>query len=1167
MKNIIRTLVVVMALVLALSVFTACDLNPQPTTPPACEHTGGTATCTEAAVCEKCGESYGEKAEHTIVIVDGREVTCTEDGITEGKYCSVCMEVLVVQEEIKAPGHTVVIDEMREPTCTEKGLTEGKHCSTCNEVLVAQKEIKENDHIEVKHDAKAPTCTESGWDAYVTCSKCDYSTYEEKAALGHDEISHEAKAPTCTEIGYDAYVECSRCDYTTYVEKASLGHDMIPDAAVDATCTENGLTAGEHCSRCDYKVAQEVIVATGHKDENNDFVCDVCKADLCTDHIEEVIAGKAPTCTEAGLTEGKKCSRCGEILVEQTVILAKNHSYATIYVWADDNSTCTVKQVCANDASHVVLGDTVTVSKVVLEVTASKVTYTYHAGEQTKTVEADVTLVDSIATINTPAIAGRVASHDYVKFGFHDAAAIYTFTIYYSEIDVWDGTVATEFAGGMGTEEDPFIIMTGAQLAYLANLANEGTAAKNSVYGTDIYYKLGASIDLSGHQWTPIAMYDTAYSWTYFNGHFDGANHKIIVNINTTELGYGLFSGLGAKSVVKNLILCGSVTADNRVGALAYITQAGATVENVTNYANVIGTSTTAGYVGGLFGATQGAIISNCVNYGTIEGNYCFNGGIVGQALSNSKITSCTNFGYIGGNGFQSGGIVGSNKPSQIEKCYNYGTITGRQELGGIAGFSSAEIIGCANYGKVIGSSCISSGLAQITPSDVTKTDCVENGVVSVPAHVFAHTDAKAATCEADGNVAYDYCSVCKKNYDAEGKVIANIVIAATGHAWDEGTTANGQITYACGNCGETRVESSKLTVTVNYLFLDGSVAAAADTLEFVNGEIVTINAKEIAGYVASHDYVKVHVLENRTVTIYYSEVDVWDGVSVSTSLAGSGTAEDPYLIQSAADLAYVAQTVNALDGNKVGFTGVYMRLTKSIDLNGADFRIGVYVSGGRKGFGAYLDGNNCSIRGLNNTDSFIGSLEAAGYVKNLSVYGVVSKDDAYVGGLCSILYNKAIIENVTNYVTVSGRGAVAGIAGKMYAGTTVRNCVNYGTVNAITWQSGGIAGCALGDIDGCVNFGTIYTEGTDVGGIAGYSKDGNSGKGTTSNCYNYGNVTSNGEAGKVGGIAGWGNIVNNCYNYGTVSAPNVTSTYVGGIYGYVNTSSEGCVDYSGYGD
>ena len=964
-------------------------------------------------------------------------------------------------------------------------------------------------------------------------------------------------------------------------------------------------------------------------------------------HTEQTLAGKDATCTETGLTAGKKCSVCGETLEAQVEIPAKDHAYETIYVWAADNSYYTEKQVCKNDASHVVEGETVTVSHITLNVTASKVTYTYHAGEQTKVVESDLALENNIATIDAPAVEGRVASHDYVKFSFHEAAATYEFTIYYSEVDVWDGTVATEFAGGSGTEEDPYIIMTGAQLAYLAKLGMDNTAAKDSVYGTGVYYKLGANLDLSNHQWTPIAMYDTAYNWTYFNGNFDGDNHRIILNINNESIGYGLFAGLGKTSVVKNLTLYGNVQAAHRVGALVFITQNGARIENVTNYANVTGTAT-GGYVGGLVGAVQGAntVMTGCVNYGIVNSagkqtgglvgttqslnvSNCVNfgevscsagtvggiagngngavvtgccnygaisgggtiGGIVGNITVSTKIYNSTNYGTIDSTSYNSGGIggymgegsvidgcvnygsvsatnektggiIGNDNKGTVSNCKNYGTITGVNNIGGIAGDASNEITGCVNYGVVKGS-CISTTIDQICPSDVTKTDCAENGSVVISEHNLTHTDAKAATCEADGNVAYDYCSVCKKNYDADGKVIENVVINKTGHFYNDGVTENGVTTYTCSACGDSYTQSSKYTVTVNYVDLDGTKVAEPEAIEFAYGEIATINAKTIDNLVPSHDYVKVHVQGDSSVTIYYSPVDVWDGETVSTGLQGSGTAEDPYLIQSAADLAYVAQTVNALAGNKVGFTGKYMRLTKSIDLNGADFRIGIYVSGGRKGFGAYLDGNNCSIRGLNNTDSFIGSLEA-GYVKNLSVYGITSKNDAYVGGLCSILYNKAYIENVTSYVTVSGRGAVAGIAGKIYAGTTVRNCVNYGAVNATTWQSGGITGCSLGDVDGCINFGTIFTEGTDVGGISGYSKDGDNGKGTTTNCYNYGNVTANGAAGKVGGIAGWGNIVNNCYNYGTVSAPNATS-YVGGVCGYYKTSSEGCVDYSGF--
>ena len=83
MKNIMRTLLVVMVLALVLAVFAACNLStpdPKPTTQPECEHTGGTATCEDAAVCEKCGKSYGEKLEHTIVTREGREANVPGSG-------------------------------------------------------------------------------------------------------------------------------------------------------------------------------------------------------------------------------------------------------------------------------------------------------------------------------------------------------------------------------------------------------------------------------------------------------------------------------------------------------------------------------------------------------------------------------------------------------------------------------------------------------------------------------------------------------------------------------------------------------------------------------------------------------------------------------------------------------------------------------------------------------------------------------------------------------------------------------------------------------------------------------------------------------------------------------------------------------------------------------
>ena len=94
--------------------------------------------------CQNCNEVKTETIPakgHTIVTDKGVTPTCTQSGLTEGKHCSVCKEVITEQKVIPAKGHTIVTDKAVKATCEQSGLTEGTHCSDCNEVIQKQETI------------------------------------------------------------------------------------------------------------------------------------------------------------------------------------------------------------------------------------------------------------------------------------------------------------------------------------------------------------------------------------------------------------------------------------------------------------------------------------------------------------------------------------------------------------------------------------------------------------------------------------------------------------------------------------------------------------------------------------------------------------------------------------------------------------------------------------------------------------------------------------------------------------------------------------------------------------------------------------------------------------------------------------------------------------------
>ena len=160
-------------------------------------HWGGTATCTQRARCAWSatngsnggGIEYGELAPHSFTTKASGKLasaaTCTE----AAKYyvqCDRCDEVsdTVTVAVGEAKGHVEVTVPGIAPTCTSTGLTAGKRCAVCGEILVKQTGLAMTGHA-YKASTIAPTCTEGGYTKY-TCANCGAGyTTDETNACGH----------------------------------------------------------------------------------------------------------------------------------------------------------------------------------------------------------------------------------------------------------------------------------------------------------------------------------------------------------------------------------------------------------------------------------------------------------------------------------------------------------------------------------------------------------------------------------------------------------------------------------------------------------------------------------------------------------------------------------------------------------------------------------------------------------------------------------------------------------------------------------------------------------------------------------------------------------------------------------------------------------------------
>ena len=384
-------------------------------------------------------------------------------------------------------------------------------------------------------------------------------------------------------------------------------------------------------------------------------------------------------------------------------------------------------------------------------------------------------------------------------------------------------------------------------------------------------------------------------------------------------------------------------------------------------------------------------------------------------------------------------------------------------------------------------------------------------------------------------------------------------------------TGDNGIIKQA--QTAKTETERSDIEEKINVIVIDNSKEREMDKDKLINDfENKLPDGKEI---VDSDNLIYIIYPE------YSFEVDIETGDVKQTEiervedetpweLAGSGTEEDPYLIESIEDLVAFSNSVN--NGNE--YRSKYIKLTTDLDFNlpfsydnpktkvsektnriieedsnGTELKTFLTSGTGFNPIGnettyfyGTFDGNGKEIKNIyinRPTENSVGLFSVGGVIEKLGVTGrTVGKE--IVGGICS---RNGEIKYCYSDIDVEGKLRVGGFSGYI---SNIENSYNKGEVNLNSEVSEGSA-CSAGGLVGdnqssrtiknSYNSGNITGVKNDyyIGGLVGFGEN-------ILNSLNFGQVTSQGEKYIVGGILG-GDIKNeeesaimNCYNYGNVT-------------------------------
>lgn len=281
-------------------------------------HRGGTATCKEKAICEVCGESYGDLDPTNHIneteVRNKIPATCTSEGYSGDIYCKGCQVILSEGNKLEKIEHhwneDYTVDQ--EADCTNPGR-KSIYCKDCQTVKESIS-IPPLGHSFTNYVSNGDaTCIADGTKT-AYCQRC--RIMDTVIDFGSKTGIHQGGTATCSEPA-----KCSVCG-ECYGTPDSSKHAYEITYVKEATCTEQGYTTFT-CSLCENTYDAIFIDAIGH-----DFVC--------TETVQET------TCEQDGIYL-YTCNYCGEKKTEK--VPAKIHEYSE--EWVETRATCSQEGVMA----------------------------------------------------------------------------------------------------------------------------------------------------------------------------------------------------------------------------------------------------------------------------------------------------------------------------------------------------------------------------------------------------------------------------------------------------------------------------------------------------------------------------------------------------------------------------------------------------------------------------------------------------------------------------------------------------------------------------------------------------------------------------------------------------------------------------------------------------